>query len=242
MNLSIDSAFAILREIGKNPDQNLSEIARNLGFTKPRTMRMLRSLEQLSAVQKSKNGGFKLGTTMLLLGTAASDQLDLVRAASPLLEKLATQIGETVQLRIRDGIEAVCVAKFEPPRDLRVNAVIGRRRPIYAGSSKLFLAFGWPELVRQVMSAELTGVTERTITSHRLLKTNLDKIRAQGFCLSFGEVSNHICSAAVPILGIDGVALAVINVSAPQFRTETEDLERYVELLKKAANSIRLEL
>lgn len=235
---SVDTAISVLMEVAKTPDIRLSEIARSLGETKPRILRMLRTLEYRGMVQKTGKGGFRLGNTIIVLGTAASTQVDLVRIASPIMEDLGQKVNETVQLRIIDNSEALCIAKFEPTRDLRVHAMIGRRRPLYAGSRKILLAYLPPQVQQQMLPEQLDRFTPRTITSRPRLVAQLQAIRKDGYCITRGEVSEQIVSVAVPVLAFDGSVIAALNIAAPAFRTQEDDLQRFVTLLKDASQRI----
>lgn len=235
---SVDTAFSVLREVGQNPDVTLSEIARNLGETKPRVLRMLRTMERRSIVQRMPAGGYRLGHALLVLGTAAWSQIELVKLAAPHLEKLCDKVNETVQLRIRDRDEALCIAKAEPSRDLRVHAIVGRRRPLHAGSSKVLLAFLPEELQNELIPKTLPALTPRTIVSRDHLFDELRQIRAQGYAVSRGEVSEHLVAVSVPVMGMDDMAIAALNVAAPAFRTQPEDVERFRSLLTAAAQKI----
>ncbi|OHV79275.1 IclR family transcriptional regulator [Rhizobium sp. LCM 4573] len=235
---SVDTAISVLMEVAKHPGNRLSDIARSLGETKPRILRMLRTLEHRGMVQKTTKGGFRLGNAILVLGTAASTQVDLVRIASPIMEDVGQKVNETVQLRIIDNSEALCIAKFEPTRDLRVHAMIGRRRPLHAGSSKVLLAFLPPQVQKQMLPEQLSRFTARTITHPGRLAAQLQAIRKDGYCISRGEVSDQLVSAAVPVLAFDGSVVASLNIAAPAFRTQEDDLQRFVVLLKDAAQQI----
>lgn len=235
---SVDTAISVLLAVAKTPDIRLSDIARNLNETKPRILRMLRTLEQRGMVQKSEKGGFRLGNTVIVLGTAASTQVDLVRIANPIMEDVGQKVNETVQMRIIDNADALCIAKFEPTRDLRVHAMIGRRRPLHAGSSKVLLAFLPPQIQEQLLPDQLDRFTPRTITRRSRLAAELQVIRKTGHCISRGEVSDQLVSVAVPVLAFDGSVIAALNIAAPAFRTEESDLQRFVLLLKDAAQEI----
>ncbi|WP_245841028.1 IclR family transcriptional regulator [Puniceibacterium sediminis] len=189
-------------------------------------------------MQKTHEGGYLLGNAMLVLGTAASMQIDLVKIAGPVLESLALKAYETVQLRIRDNTEALCIAKAEPSRDLRVHAVVGRRRPLYAGSSKVLLAFLPEDLRNELLPISLDSMTARTITERAKLVQELETIRATGYCISRGEVSEQLVSVSLPVRGYDGSVLAAINIAAPAFRTQEADLDRYRSLLVEGAAKI----
>nr|WP_280953485.1 IclR family transcriptional regulator [Phyllobacterium phragmitis] len=235
---SVDTAISVLMAVAKTPDVRLSDIARNLGETKPRVLRMLRTLEHRGMVQKTQKGGFRLGNTIIVLGTAASTQVDLVRIASPIMEDVGQKVNETVQLRIIDNSEALCIAKFEPSRDLRVHAMIGRRRPLYAGSRKVLLAFLPPQVQQQMLPEKLDRFTQRTTTDRSRLAAQLQAVRKTGHCITRGEVSEQIVSVAVPVLAFDGSVIAALNIAAPAFRTQEDDLRRFTTLLKDAAQQI----
>ncbi|WP_339776097.1 IclR family transcriptional regulator [uncultured Thalassospira sp.] len=235
---SVDVALSVLLEVSREPGQTLSALARNLGETKQKTLRMLRTMERRKFIQRAEDGGYNLGNAILVLGTSASTQIDLVKLASPVLETLGQKMNETVQIRIRDNTEALCIAKFEPSRDLRVHAVVGRRRPLHAGSSKILLAFLSDNLIARILPQTLDRITGNTITSHAALMRELMNIRKQGFCISHGEVSDQLVSVSVPIFAVDGSVLAALNVAAPAFRTQKSDLDRFVSLLTEAAKGI----
>lgn len=239
---SVDVSIEVLLNVAKNPDVRLSEIAQNINETKPRILRMLRTLERRGLVRKSNKGTYRLGNTAIVLGTAASMQVDLVRIANPILEELGQKMSETTQLRIIDNGESLCIAKFEPMRDLRVQAMVGRRRPLFAGSFKVLLAFLPPQVQSEIIPETLPRFTKRTITDRSKLIVELEKIRRQGFCVSFGEVGEQLVSVSVPVLAFDGSVIAAVNVAAPEFRTQKNDIDRYIVLLKDAANKISARL
>ena len=235
---SLDIGIEVLMTVAKNPDTRLSDIARNIGETKPRILRMLRTLERRGLVRKSVEGTYRLGNTAIVLGTAASTQVDIVRVANPILERLGQKVNETTQLRIIDNGESLCIAKFEPTRDLRVHSMIGRRRPLHAGSYKVLLAFLPPQVQAQMIPITLEKFTSRTITNRAQLILELQRIREAGHCISRGEVSEQLVSVSVPVLAFDGSVIAAVNIAAPAFRTQDNDIQRYVGLLKDAAKKI----
>lgn len=239
---SVDTALDVLMTVAQKPDATLSDLARTLGETKPRVLRMLRTLEHKGFIRRTELGRYRLGHATIVLSTAATTQVDLVRIASPILEEIGIKVNETIQLRIIDNSEALCIAKFEPSRDLRVQALIGRRRPLYAGSSKVLLAYLPPQIQEQMIPSAFTRFTPRTISNQEKLKTQLQEIVKAGHCISRGEVNEQLVSVAVPVLAFDGSIIAVLNVAALAFRTQDIDLIRYASLLKDAARKISAEL
>lgn len=235
---SLDGGLSLLLHIAAHPDERLSDLARDMGITRPRMLRLLRTLEQRKMITRDAESRYRLGSGALVIGTAAVMQVDLVRLAGPVIEKLGAKVNETVQLRIHDNGEALCVAKFEPSRDLRVQAAVGRRRPLHAGSSKVLLAY-MPSSVRQALIPEvLDAITTNTIRDRERLEAELAQIREQGFCISHGEVREHLCAVSVPVRAVGGSVVASLNVAAPAFRTQQSDLEHFKKILIEASARI----
>lgn len=236
--ITTEITLNILLEIGRHANANLTEIARNLHLTKPRTLRVLRTLEQHGFVCCNENKRYKFGNSMLVLGTAAWNQVDLVRLASVHLEELGAKTNETVQLKIRDHNQALCIDKFEPSRDLRVHALVGRRRPLFAGSGKVILAYLPESLWDSVIPEEIPQFTGHTIANRETLLNSLLEIRNLGYCISYGEIGEQLISVSVPVFSHTGDVLASVNVVAPEFRTGNADIQRFIALLKKTSGKI----
>lgn len=239
---SVDFSMKVLLEIARTPGARLSDLARSVGLTKTRALRLLRTMIQTGFVQRDQAGGYRLGSAMLVLSAAATMQIDLVKIADPILEKLSAKVNETVQLRIRDHTETICIGKWESTRDLRVHAEVGRRRPLHAGSSKIFLAMMSDQLWEEMLPATLTSMTNNTITDRAALIRELVAIRAAGYCISRGEVRDHLVAVAVPVIGVDGSAVASVNIVAPGMRTNQTDLDHFRVLLFEACQKISLRL
>lgn len=235
---AVDDALSVVIAVANAPSVGLSELARRTGLTKAKTFRLLRTLERRQMVWQDAEGRYHLGNTALLLGTAAASQIDLVRVASPVLERLCDTVNETVQLRLRDGNEAMCIAKFEPTRDLRVHVNIGRRRPLTAGSSKTILAFMPRKEQEALVDRPLERFTPNTIVDRQDLYAELERIRDAGYGISRGEVSEQLVAVAAPIFDLDGQVGSAINVVTPAFRLEPGGLEAIVAAVRKAADEI----
>ena len=182
------------------------------------------------------------GNKALLVGLAAREQISLVSQAMPYLNAVCDQFNETVQLRIRDGLESVSIAAVESTQDMRVVTKIGRRRPLQGGSSgKLFLAFG-PEDIRQaVLAGTLQRYTAHTIVQRSKLTQELAKIRAQGYSTSNAELTDDILSVATPVRDATGQVIAALSLSAPVQRG-LELMPKFVVAMVAAAERLSTDL
>jgi IclR family KDG regulon transcriptional repressor len=219
---SVDTAIALLILLASHPNIGLSEIARRAGHSKARVFRLIKTLEARGMlIQSSTDRTYRLGYAALILGGAAARQTDLVQVGGPILASLGQAIGETAQLRIIHGNESMCIACWEPARELKVNALVGRRRPLYRGTNRVLLAFSPPEFQAAILDA--LG-SEAQIPSHRPpvqvaeLRQQLEAIRAAGYLVSHSDMMEELSGVGCPIFGPDRRLVGAINISAPSNR------------------------
>lgn len=236
---AVDFAVRVLTTIAAEADLSMAEIARRTGVSRQRILRMLRTLESSQMIVRSGEGkSYRLGYRALLIGESAHAQSDVLSRAKPIMHRLGEAVQETVQLRIRDGDETVCIARWEPPRDVRVHAVVGRRRPLHVGSGKVFLAFMPQEEQERYMGGELASFTPRTPTDPVLLRERLRELREEKFHISRGELSEDLIAVAAPIFGAGGAVVAALTVGAPAARVDDDD----IAAIKEAVCSSALDL
>ncbi|WP_438366563.1 IclR family transcriptional regulator domain-containing protein, partial [Burkholderia pseudomallei] len=121
-----------------------------------------------------------------VIGVAAAQQNALVRAAQRHMLALSQAINETVVLRVREGLETVCVARCETTHEIRTIGSVGNRRPVGLGASgKVLLAFA-PDAVRNEYFARVRKAAQGDPL--RLVE-ELDAISRKGYAVSVGEVT-----------------------------------------------------
>jgi IclR family KDG regulon transcriptional repressor len=222
---SVDRAIALLQTVASEADLGVSEIARRSGDTKARAFRLLQTLVRKGLLTRSADGkGYRLGVAALVLGHAANEQIDLVRIANPIMEEIGSEVGETLQLRICDGQESLCVAKWEPARDLRVHTMVGRRRPLYVASSKVLLAHLSDDDQEAILAGPLQRFTPNTITDPQRLRTRLKEIREEmrksRYSVSRGEMNEDLISVTSAVFLAPGQIIAALNMVGPATRVE----------------------
>lgn len=233
---AVDCAVDVLLAVADTADLSMAEIARKVGGSRQRIFRMVKTLESRGLIEKTRDGkSFRLGYLSLVVGNAAKAQMDLIRLAEPVMRDVGQQVDETIQLRIREAWETICVGRWEPERDIRVHAMIGRRRPLHAGSSKIFLAY-LPEPEREeYLTRKLRQFTPQTVVDRDALRIRLAEIRSKGYLVSRGEVSEDLISVTAPVFATDRSVLACINISAPAARCTPSELDRWVKVVVDGA-------
>ena len=202
----------------------VTEISKELGISKAVVHRILTSLCERSLLSvDAETRRYALGPSVLELAAAYRDQLDVRSLALDEMRRLSAETDETATLSVRHGDRRVYVAQITPPREVKMTVPIGGSFPLHAGaSSKAFLAWlSEGEVDHYLAENALDSLTEATIVSVDDLRTELERIRQQGFAVSLGERQNDAGSVAAPILDHNNQPVAVISVCGPieRFRT-----------------------
>ncbi|HTD02390.1 IclR family transcriptional regulator [Undibacterium sp.] len=234
---AVDEAIALLLFVAQNPGLGVTELAERSGNTKARTFRLLYTLEQRGMVHKDgESPTYSLGYKSLYVGVAAQEQVSLVRIAASELRDIGAKCNENVQLRVRDGLETVCVARWESTQAVRVHGNVGNRRPLHAGASgKVLLAFA-PEEVRQaVLTSNLVRFTPETITQRSKLTQEIAKIVKLGYSVSISEMSDGAVAVAAPVFDVTGNIVASLSIAGPSSRLTADNLPAFVQLVQDHA-------
>lgn len=241
---AVDEALGLLSLVAEHPGLGVTELARRSGNTKARAFRLLSTLEGRGFVERQgESAVYHLGHKTLLLGLAARDQISLVSRAQRHLDELGRRFNETVHIRVRDGLESVCVALWESGQDVRVSTHIGKRRPLHAGSSgKVLLAYGPEEIRQAILSSELERYTPNTIVQRSKLAQELTKVKAQGYATSFAEVAQDIRSVAAPVRDATGQVVATLGLSVPSTRASEATMKTFIDAVVGAAAVLSREL
>ncbi|WP_335340176.1 IclR family transcriptional regulator [Collimonas arenae] len=174
---------------------------------------------------------------------AAQEQVSLVRVARSHLRDIGGICNENVQVRVRDGLEMVCVARWESTQAIRVHTDVGNRRPLYAGASGKVLLAHAPQSVQQaVLGGTLTRFTDNTIIDRQLLEQELQQVLAQGYAVSYAERSSGAVAIAAPIMDADGEVIAALGIAGPASRITADNLQGFIDLVVQRARDLSLGL
>src|SRR5207248_2064082 len=113
-----------------------TEIAGELGVHKSTAFRLVGVLEARGLVEQlGERGKYAIGFGVVRLAGAASERMDLPRLGRPFCDLLATELGETVNLAIRDNDVALNVSQARGTASVTAHNWVGQRTPLHATSS-----------------------------------------------------------------------------------------------------------
>jgi DNA-binding IclR family transcriptional regulator len=238
---SVDRAIAVLEILAREGDAGVSEIADQVGIHKSTASRLLGALMARDLVQQnSERGKYQLGFGILRLAASIPGRLSLVHEARPVLEALAAEVKETVNLAVLRSHYAVNVDQAMGPSTLATQDWIGSLTPLHATSSGkvLLAALDTEERDRLLKEAGLPARTSRTITSRRKLEEQLLQVARDGVAITHEELEIGLNAVAVPVFNHSGAVIGAVSISGPAFRFNAETQPGLLGVLKQAGQQI----
>src|SRR5687768_17583316 len=105
---SVDRALTVLSLLARHGELGVTEIAARLDVHKSTAFRLVTTLELHELVeQNTDRGKYRLGIGVLQLAGATTARLDVVQRGRPVIRRLAEELGETVNITVLSGHEAL---------------------------------------------------------------------------------------------------------------------------------------
>lgn len=212
----IARAAAILRALGNNASGlSLSAIAQIVSLPRSTVHRIIVALEEEYLVESiGPSGGFRLGHALGQL--VHQTQADIISSVREYLNKLSTQVRESVCLATLAGDKVNVVDCIIFERELRVVFSIGIEAPAYATASGKIMLAALPEQALQlILPKKLPVLTEATL-SRPELTAQLHQVRDSGIAVDEQEHIEGVCTFAVPLETYLGNY--AISIIAPSMR------------------------
>jgi DNA-binding IclR family transcriptional regulator len=232
----LDRATSILDCLAKYEDSvSLKIIAADTELHSSTAFRILASLTAHGLVDRS-DGNYRLGTRLLSWGDRVRSRIDLRAEARPVMKWLRDQIGETVNLTIREGDSVVYVERVQAKRAMRVEQVIGSRAPLHVTAvGKLMLGYLGADAIHDY--AERTGLppyTENTLTDEASMINEINHAVTDGYAFDNEEAEIGVGCIGVVVRDSTASVVAGLSISAPIERWQQE----WVDLVKEAGQKL----
>jgi DNA-binding IclR family transcriptional regulator len=242
---SIARAFSILEEVARNRDGiGLAELSKRVGLHNSTTFHLVRTMVSLGYLRQLKDSKrYRLGRPLFALASSALDETEMVSLATPVLEDLSRQTGESSHFAVRMGDSVVVIAKTTGPSAFQFTDRVGVVRPAHATAiGKVLLAALRPEqLDRFLERAELAPLTPKTIVDPQLLRREAEAVRVSGVAFDDGEFDPEVRCAAVPVRDFTGQVLGAIGISGPVWRLSLQSLQSRVRQVQLASERLSAE-
>ncbi len=241
---TVDKAMRILRAFSaERPELSVGELSDRLGMHKSVVSRLAAALRDWGMLEKdARTQKLRIGEGAFRTGSLFSQRDNLLRIATPHMEKLVAVTGQSSHLAILEGHRFLVVATVESPSALRVIMRLGERRPLHCtAAGKLFLANS-DKLLDAVLAEKLEGFTPQTLTSPAKLRRAIAAIKAAEVAWNSGESSVGAGAVAAPVHDRNGRMVAALSTVYPLSVVDGRVRARVGEATRAAAENISAEL
>ncbi|MER6923796.1 IclR family transcriptional regulator [Streptomyces spiralis] len=238
---SVDRAISVLEILAQRGEAGVSEVAGEIDVHKSTAFRLLGALEARGLVEQAvERGKYRLGFGIVRLAGAVTGRIDITQQGRPVCERLAEEIGETVNIAVLQEHYAINLYQVRGPAAITAHNWVGQLTPLHATSSGKILLANLPAKERAALLAEagLKKVTPHTITAKTKLEKNLAEARERGYAWTTEEFEIGLHAIAAPIRDRDGDVVAALSASGPSYRFTEERLHELAPVLVKGANEI----
>lgn len=218
-----------------------SELQASLQLHKSTLYRLLEAMRSYGLIgHDEKSGNYYLGLRHFQLGMIAVSRHEISNCASPVLEQLVDETGETAHLCVLDGAEVVYIAKVESKQTLRMPSNIGRRNPAYCtGVGKAILAhISTDDLDTYLTNTPLQSLTQRTVKTPADLKKQLKDVAHRGYSVDDEEINEGLRCIGAPVRDYSGNVIAAVSIAGPTMRITKSKIPELARSVMAAADRL----
>lgn len=240
---AVDRAISILEAFPDDGSLTQADISRAVSLSEATTLRYLSTLAGRGLVERLPSGRYCLGLPLFQLGERALGA-DPRQAALPIMQRLAAETSETVNLAIRNRDRLVLIEAVEGTRSIRRGASIGEADWWHASALGKAILSELPEQEAGEI-AKSTGWPRLTPNSHtgwRKLRDDLAAVRERGYAIDDEEGEPGLRCIGAAVHSRQERARYAVSVSGPISRLPEESLAKVGERVREAAAQISARL
>jgi len=242
---SLGRAFAILEEVARHREGiGLADLSKQVGLHNSTTFHLVKTMVSLGYIRQEKDSKrYRVGRPLFALAASSLDEIEMVNVATPVLEDLARQTGESSHFAVRMGDAVVVIARTSGPGAFQLADRVGVVRPAHCTAlGKVILASLRPDqLQRFLQRVELTPSTDKSITEIPVLLREIDEVRRSGIAFDDGEFNLEVRCVAVPVTDFTGQTVGALGISGPIWRLSLQALQSRAKIVQAAADRLSAE-
>jgi len=219
----------------------LTDISNRTDLPPSTAHRLLSTLERGGYVyQSGELGRWYVGLASFTVGSSFLASRDWVAQSHPSMRRLMEQSGETANLAILDGTEAVFIDQVQCRETMRTIVRLGSRVPLHAsGVGKALFAALPDEQIEAILKVKgLPRISENTITAPETMWASLRVIRQRGYSFDDEEHLVGTRCVASPIYDEHGEALGAISIAGPVSRLPDTRIRQLGAMVAHVAEDI----
>src|SRR5262249_9376181 len=219
----------------------LAELSKRVGLHTSTTFHLAKTLVSLGYVRQEKDSKrYRVGRPLFALAASCLDEIEMVNVATPVLEELSQQTGESSHFAVRMGDTVVVIARTSGSGAFQLTDRVGVVRPAHCTAlGKVILASLRPDQLQRFLArVELAPSTEKSITEVPALLREIEETRRSGIAFDDGEFNLEVRCVAVPVRDFTGQIVGALGISGPIWRLSLQALQSRAKIVQAAADRL----
>jgi IclR family KDG regulon transcriptional repressor len=215
---SVDKALEVLEAFSEiEGGIRLSCLSEKLKMNKSGVHRLLQVFKNRGyVVQEKKNGEYHLGMAAFMVGQNIVSNMEILRTAKPVMEKLSRSCNETIYLAFQVGDKALFFENVTSLHSVNVMSLKGNSYVLdECTAGEVLLAFSTPQ--------EDAAGNQPKIES-------VSGIKKRGYSRDADRLGEGVASLSVPLLNDSSMAVACLCLVGPDFRFTDKIIHRHLLL------------
>jgi DNA-binding IclR family transcriptional regulator len=242
---SLGRAFAILEEIARHREGiGLADLSKRVGLHNSTTFHLAKTMVSLGYIRQERDTKrYRVGRPLFALAASALDEIEMVNLATPILEDLSRESGESGHFAVRMGDAVVVIARTSGTGAFQLTDRVGVVRPAHCTAlGKIVLASLRPDQLKRFLErVELKPSTKKSITDPTMLLREIAEVRRSAVAIDDGEYNAEVRCVAVPVFNFTGDVIGALGISGPVWRMTDEVLQTRARQVQAAANRLSAE-
>jgi DNA-binding IclR family transcriptional regulator len=238
---SVERAFSIIQCLRESGRMTVSEVSEACDLPTSTAHLHLKTLASIGYVVTNEDG-YRLSLLFLRDGIELRQRHRIYSISKDEVNELAATTGEVANLGIEEDGQRVLLYQSEGEEAVYDNTSTGEHTNMHwTALGKVILAHFPADYAQEIIDTHgLPAQTEQTITDPDELKTELRRIREQGYALEDEERRVGIRSVAVPII-VDENVVGSLSLTGPKNRfTDQRVEEEFSTLLQEITNIVEV--
>ena len=239
---SLGRAFAILEQVARHREGiGLAELSKLVGLHNSTTFHLAKTMVSLGYIRQERDSKrYRIGRPLFALAANALDEIEMVNVATPIMEELSRDTGESSHFAVRMGDAVVVIARTSGPGAFQLTDRVGVVRPAHCTAlGKIILAALRPDQLKRFLErVELTPSTKKSITDPNVLLREIAEVRRSAIAIDDGEFNAEVRCMAVPVYNFTGDVVGALGISGPIWRMTDQVMSARAKIMKAAANRL----
>jgi IclR family transcriptional regulator, KDG regulon repressor len=239
---SLERAFSILEEVARHREGiGLAELSKLVGLHNSTTFHLAKTMVSLGYMrQERESKRYRVGRPLFALAASALDEIEMVNLATPILEDLSCESGESGHFAVRMGDSVIVIARTSGAGAFQLTDRVGVVRPAHCTAlGKIILASLRPDQLKRFLErVELKPSTKKSVTEPSVLLREIAEIRRSAIAFDDGEFNPEVRCVAVPVYNFTGEVVGALGISGPIWRMTDQVLHSRAKLVQTAARRL----